>query len=117
MRAIRSNPDPLDDPPVPGLALREFAAPRLLTTDHRLAFRQFVLDALDISARAGARQVELNLGGVVEIDASGLGILLLAQKRARELGLRLRLVDVPRSVIALLDATRMGPLFDIIRSR
>jgi anti-anti-sigma factor len=89
----------------------------LLTTDHRLAFRQFVLDALDLSARAGARQVELNLGGVVEIDASGLGILLLAQKRARELGLRLRLVDVPRSVVALLDATRMEPLFDIIRSR
>lgn len=117
MHAVHSDPDGLDDLPAIGLALRQFTAPSLLITDHRLEFRRLVLEALEVSARSGAKQVELNLGSVVEIDASGLGVLILAQKRARERGMRLRLVDVPRAVGSLLDATRLEPLFDIVRSR
>ena len=117
MHAVQSNPDSTEDRPAAGLALRQFTAPSQLTTEHRLEFRRLVLEALEISASSGAKQVELNLGSVIEIEASGLGILILAQKRARERGMRLRLVDVPRAVGSLLDATRLEPLFDIVRSR
>jgi anti-anti-sigma factor len=51
----------------------------------------------------------------VEIDASGLGVLILLQKRARERGLRTRLLNVPGMVERLLDATRLEPLFEVVR--
>ena len=50
-----------------------------------------------------------------EIDASGLGVLILLQKRARERGLRTRLLNVPGTVERLLDATRLEPLFEVVR--
>lgn len=95
---------------------RIFVAPSLLTTDHRLEFRRLALEALEIAASNGQKVVEINLGGVIEIDASGLGVLILAQKRARERGMRLRLVDVPLAVGSLLDATRLEPLFELVRA-
>jgi len=98
-------------------AQRVFTAPSLLTTDHRLEFRRLALEALEIVVSSGQKAVEINLGAVIEIDASGLGVLILVQKRARERGLRLRLLDVPHAVGPLLDATRLEPLFEIVRSR
>jgi len=92
------------------------ACPPHLTTDSRVEFRAQALDALDAAAAAGAPAVELSLGAVVEIDASGLGVLILLQKRARERNMRVRLHAVPSTVERLLDETRMGPLFDIVRS-
>ncbi len=117
MYAVRYDSNDFGTRPMIGLALRQFTAPRMLTNDHQLEFRRRILEALEISASSGAKQVELNLGSVIEIDASGLNILILAQKRARERGMRLRLVDVPRAMGALLAAARPEPLFDIVRSR
>jgi len=113
MHAIQSDPGTRGDS---GITKRSFAAPSLLTTDHRLEFRRFALEALEIAASSGQKVVEFNLGAVIEIDASGLGVLILTQKRARERGMRLRLVDVPMAVGALLDATRLEPLFDLVRA-
>lgn len=87
-----------------------------LTAESRLDFRRDVLNALEAASAAGESAVVLDLSGVVEIDASGLGVLILLQKRARERGLRTRLLSVPSIVETLFEDTRMGPLFDIVRT-
>jgi anti-anti-sigma factor len=87
-----------------------------LTAEHRLDFRRDVLNALEAATAEGKSRVTLDLSGVVEIDASGLGVLILLQKRARERGLRTQLIAVPSIVEMLLDETRMGPLFEISRN-
>jgi len=61
--------------------------------------------------------VDVDLGATVEIDASGLGVLILLQKRARERGLVTRLVNVPSLVKQLLAETKLAPLFDVERGR
>lgn len=87
-------------------------APPRITAEYRLEFRREALEALEAAVRTGAPWVEVDFGATVEIDASGLGVLILLQKRAREAGLRTRLLKVPGSVSTLLDATRLNPLFD-----
>lgn len=92
-----------------------YVCPPHLTTDSRVEFRTRVLEALENAVSEAAPTVTLDLGTVVEIDASGLGVLILLQKRAREQHVRVRLLNVPRAVEQLLDETRMGPLFEIVR--
>jgi len=99
----------------PASAQRTMVAPSRLTAEYRLDFRRAVLEALEQSVRDGGGLVELDLRGTIEIDASGLGVLILLQKRARERGIVVRLHNVPGTVEQLLDATRLGPLFDIVR--
>jgi anti-anti-sigma factor len=89
--------------------------PAHLTTDTRVAFRTQALAALDTALADGHATVTLDLGAVVEIDASGLGVLILLQKRARERHVRVCLLRVPGLVERLLDDTRMSALFDIVR--
>lgn len=88
-------------------------APPRLTAEHRVEFRRQALDALEAAMRTGASVVEVDLGAAVEIDASGLGVLILLQKRAREAGLRTRLLHAPGVVTAMLASTRLTPLFDL----
>jgi anti-anti-sigma factor len=90
-------------------------APSKLTAEQRLDFRRAVLEALEAATRAGARSVDIDLGATTEVDASGLGVLILLQKRARERGLAVRLLKVPNKVHELLDSTRLGSLFEIVR--
>ncbi len=90
-----------------------YVCPPHLTTDSRVEFRTRALEALDAAIADGASAVVLDLAAVVDIDASGLGVLILLQKRARERALRVRLLNVPRPVEQLLAETRMGPLFDL----
>jgi anti-anti-sigma regulatory factor len=92
-------------------------APTRLTSDARLEFRRAALEALETAVRNGASGVELDLGPTVEIDASGLGVLILVQKRARERGLVTRLLHVPSVVEQLLQVTNLAALFDIARIR
>ncbi len=87
-----------------------------LTAEHRLDFRRDVLNLLEAATAEGQTRVSLDLSGVVEMDASGLGVLILLQKRARERGLRTQLIAVPSVVEKLLEETRMGPLFEILRA-
>ncbi len=116
MHAIQTNTGSSASQDAGTTAARALVAPSLLITEHRLEFRRLTLEALEIAASSGQKYLEINLGAVIEIDASGLGVLILAQKRARERGLRLRLVDVPLAVASLLDATRLEPLFELVRS-
>ena len=98
--------------PLPVIPL---VCPPHLTTDSRVEFRTRALEALDAAVAAGVNAVTLDLGAVVDIDASGLGVLILLQKRAREQQLRVRLLSVPGPVEQLLEETRMGTLFEIVR--
>ena len=92
-------------------------APTRLTSDVRLEFRRAALEALETAVRNGATAVEIDLGPTVEIDASGLGVLILVQKRARERGLVTRLLHVPNVVDQVLQTTSLDSLFDIARTR
>jgi anti-anti-sigma factor len=117
MHAMQSNTPRSVTPSGADTPVRSLVAQSLLTTDNRLEFRRLALEAVEIAASSGQKVVEINLGAVIEIDASGLGVLILAQKRARERGMRLRLSDVPLTVASLLDATRLEPLFEVVRAR
>ncbi len=95
--------------------MHPLAAPARLTSDQRLEFRRAVLGALEEAVRARMTAVEIDLSIVTEIDASGLGVLVLLQKRAREKGLRTRLLYLPTPVSEMLHGTRLDTLFDISR--
>ncbi|MHB1298288.1 MAG: STAS domain-containing protein [Gemmatimonadaceae bacterium] len=88
-------------------------APNRLTAENRLDFRRAVLESLEQAAIAGAAAVEVDLSITTEMDASGLGVLVLLQKRARERGLETRLLNAPRVVRQMLNVTRLEALFDL----
>lgn len=100
------NPIALEAPVQP------LAAPFRLTSHHRLDFRRAVLEALETAATAGAPVVSVDLARTIEMDASGLGVLVLLQKRARERGLRTRLLNTPHAVRDMLHMTRLDALFE-----
>lgn len=87
-------------------------APTRLTAEFRLEFRRAVLEALEVAARNGEKKVSVDLTLTVEMDASGLGVLVLLQKRARERGLATRLVNTPRVIGEMLQLTRLDSLFE-----
>lgn len=93
--------------------VEHLVAPARLTSDHRHEFRRSVLEALEQAAAASAPVVAIDLGGTIEMDASGLGVLVLLQKRARERGIATRLVRVPRLVTQMLTVTRLEALFEV----
>ena len=90
-------------------------APTRLTADHRMEFRRAVLERLEACVRDGDPAVELDLGGTLEMDASGLGVLVLLQKRARERGRTVRLLNTPRTVRQMLNITRLDALFEFVK--
>jgi anti-anti-sigma regulatory factor len=47
-----------------------------------------------------------------EMDASGLGILVVVQKKAKELGIRMRITGAPQQVRYLLLLTKLEHLFE-----
>jgi anti-sigma B factor antagonist len=55
----------------------------------------------------------LDLGDVTFLDSSGLGALYRTRQAADEMGIPLRLVEVPDHVLRVLDVTAMAPLFDL----
>jgi anti-anti-sigma factor len=90
--------------------------PTRLVADTRAEFRR---SALEYVAQAGARgdaKITVDLSGTTEIDASGLGILLFVNTRAREHGLTTHLVNVPQPVRALLDLTKLSHIFAEVSS-
>ena len=105
-------PEPFD----PKVHVQPMIAPINLTSETRLDFRRDALDALEQAERLELSAVELDLAATTEMDASGLGVLILLQKRAREKGMAVRLHRVPSAVDQLLDATRLGSLFEIVRA-
>ena len=91
------------------------SAPVRLIAGTRAQFRMDALEQLDRAASAGAVEYVVDLAVTDEIDASGLGTLVLIEKRAREKGMRTVLERPSGEVLHLLDVTRLDYLFDLDR--
>lgn len=87
-------------------------APERLVSEHRLDFRRDALERLSKATADGARRITIDLRETREVDASGLGVLVLLQKRAREVFLATYLSHTPPSVRQLLRLTQLEALFE-----
>ncbi len=66
-----------------------------------------VRDALHVAIAQGSGDLVVHLDGVEVVDASGLGVLVGAHRRARHAGRRLVLVGVPARLERLIRHTRL----------
>lgn len=89
------------------------AAPARLVADTRLEFRHASLEHLERTLKANATRIVVDLTGTVEIDASGLGVLVLLQKRARERMVAVRLRRASLGVQQMLELTKLEYLFEL----
>ena len=88
-------------------------APRQLIIATRGEFRRAALELIDRAVLGRAASVAVDLLHTAEIDASGLGMLILLQKRAREQGLTTRLLNADAQVLRLLTLTKLDYLFEL----
>ena len=107
-------PKMTDNHPNPSLPSYTVAAPVRLVAATRLEFRRQALELVDRASNAGARAVAVDLSSTTEIDASGLGILVLLQKRGRERGMATHLLRPTEPVRRLLILTRLDYLFEFV---
>jgi anti-sigma B factor antagonist len=61
----------------------------------------------------GYRKILLNLAGVVHIDSSGIGELMMNYTTLRNQGGELKLMNLNKNVRNLLQVTRLYTLFDV----
>jgi anti-anti-sigma factor len=87
-------------------------APERIVAATRSDFRDVALAHLE-AIEAGVNALTIDLRNTVELDASGLGILVLIQKRAKERGLSTRLRQTPERVRNLLKLTMLDFLFEL----
>lgn len=88
-------------------------APSSMTAETRAEIRQRLLDLLDRAIASRAPEIRVDLRETREIDASGLGVLVLLQKRAREQRLTTVLLNASEPVQRLLVLTRLDYLFEL----
>ena len=88
-------------------------APEKIIASTRAEFRAAALAHLQ-ALGPDATSLVIDLGNTSEIDASGLGILVLIQKRAKERGLSTRLRRTPERVRNLLNLTLLDFLFELM---
>lgn len=85
--------------------------PRLIAAT-RDEFRAAALDLLDRATATHAPVALVDMGQTLDMDASGLGILVLLHKRAKERGIVTRLLHTPEHVRRLLALTKLEYLFE-----
>jgi anti-anti-sigma regulatory factor len=73
-------------------------APSRLVAETRVDFRAAALDGLERAAGLGESRLRIDMTETADVDASGLGTLVVVQKRARERGLLTSLVNTQGSV-------------------
>jgi anti-anti-sigma regulatory factor len=87
-------------------------APERLISSTRADFRSAAMAHLDhLQSDGGAMVIDMHQ--TVELDASGLGILVLVQKRAKERGMSTLLRRTPERVRNLLKLTMLDFLFEL----
>ena len=99
------------DPNPAAISPAVIVAPERIIAATRGEFRTAVL-ALIEQLGPGAGAIIIDLRHTVEFDASGLGILVLLQKRAKERGLSTCLRQTPERVHNLLKLTLLDFLFE-----
>lgn len=87
-------------------------APAKLLVSTRGDFRQKALQFVERRVVEGG-EIVIDLSDTLEIDASGIGLLVLVQEWARRHDLVVRLLGVRKEVRDLLDLTRLDGLFVI----
>ena len=87
-------------------------APERIVSDTRADFRRVALEFVEKVHTDHGTAAAVDLSRTAEVDASGLGILVLVQKRAKELGVTLVLSKVPVQVRYLLTLTKLDHLFE-----
>jgi anti-anti-sigma factor len=92
--------------------LQTLAAPDRLVSETRLDFRSAALCHLERVAQRNATRLVIDLQNTRDIDASGLGVLVLLQKRARERMIATKLLHAPATVKQMLELTKLGYLFE-----
>ncbi|MBM3907807.1 MAG: STAS domain-containing protein [Gemmatimonadetes bacterium] len=98
--------------PLPNADRVVLQAPERLVSEHRLDFRRDALERLSQAVSHGASRLTIDLRETREVDASGLGVLVLLQKRAREQYLTTCLTHTPPTVRHLLHLTQLESLFE-----
>ena len=86
-------------------------APDRLISSTTSGFRGVALDHLE-RLSAGAGRLVIDLSQTVDIDASGLGLRVFIQKRAKDRGLSTNLRQAPERVRNLLKLTMLEFLFE-----
>jgi anti-anti-sigma factor len=87
-------------------------APIRLVAETRDEFRTTALAFLERVA-PDAKALVIDMEQTLDMDASGLGILVLVQKRAKERGLSTYLRQAPERVRNLLKLTMLDFLFEL----
>lgn len=85
--------------------------PPRLTSDAQRPFLQAAECALGTAAALHAAEVTLDLSRVERTDAAGLGLLVMAHRRAESLGVRLVLGGVTAELHGLLAVAGLDRLF------
>lgn len=91
---------------------RALDAPTRLVAETRVDFRAAALECLERSAEAGTAVLRIDMSVTEDVDASGLGTLVVLQKRARERGLATQLCSAQPQVRGLLSITKLEALFE-----
>ena len=87
--------------------------PKKLLVNTRSDFRSYALQFVEQQAGAGANEIVLDLTDTSEIDASGLGVLVLVREWAKRHSVPVRLKGVRTEIRSLLDLTRLSGMFVI----
>lgn len=95
-----------------GAACPTLVTPARLIAATRDEFRAAAFDLLERATATSAPAALVDMGQTLDMDASGLGILVLLHKRAKERGISTRLVHTPEHVRRLLALTKLEYLFE-----
>ncbi len=87
------------------------SAPVRLVAETRVDFRSAVLEKLSQAGESHGGSLLIDMTETRDIDASGLGILVLVQKRARERGIPICLRNPQQQIRSLLAMTKLEGLF------
>lgn len=93
------------------LEYSSLSAPERLIAETRVDFRSAVLEKLAQAGATTAGSLTIDMTETRDIDASGLGILVLVQKRARERGIPIYLRNPQQQIRSLLAMTKLEGLF------
>jgi anti-anti-sigma factor len=90
-------------------------APPRLDSGSRLDFRRAALEHLERVVQRNETRVVIDLRHTTDIDASGLGVLVLVlvQKRVRERMIATKLLHAPASVKQMIALTKLEYLFEL----
>jgi anti-anti-sigma factor len=90
--------------------------PPQLTSDAQRSFLRAAECALGAAASLRAAEVTLDLSHVERTDAAGLGLLVMAYRRAQSLGVQLVLGGVTPELQGLFAAAGLDRLFSFARA-